>query len=577
MPRSRCRSTSRSRILPRTETSSADTASSSTIRSGLVASARAIATRWRWPPEISWMARPASAGSRPTRSSSRAIAAGRSRAVGDAVDAQRIGERAGDRGARVEGGERILEHHLDAPAHGAQFRAPAAPAGRRRRNRSRPASGSTRRRRTRASVDLPLPEGRRGRASRPRATAIETSSSATTRRPPAREGLRDAGGVEKRRGHAAASAISGGVARSIWLAKQLPRVGVLSGAPAHAAVGPASTSRALRNTAMRSAKPDASAMSWVMKSERHAVLAHQFIEQRDDLGLHDRVERAGRLVGDQQLRPRRDCRGDRDALALAAGELVRIGARARRRAAGMRTRCSSARGAVVGVAPAEAEMALRHLGDLLADRQHRIEAGAGVLEDEADVAAGEAARGQAPASRCRPVDRALSGSSPASASASVLLPEPLSPMTASRSPATISRSTPSSAAVVPSVGAIGDRQRRRGAPARALMPAPSGVASASESPSREEIDAEHGDHQRDARDDRQEGRRAQHVAAFGDHRAPGDDVGVAEAEEGKRRLGEHRARDDDRAQRQHRRQRVGQHFAKAISSGCMPITRAAAT
>ena len=54
---SRCRSTSRSRILPRTETSSADTASSSTIRSGLVASARAIATRWRWPPEISWMAR----------------------------------------------------------------------------------------------------------------------------------------------------------------------------------------------------------------------------------------------------------------------------------------------------------------------------------------------------------------------------------------------------------------------------------------------------------------------------------------------------------------------------------------
>ena len=66
----------------------------------------------------------------------------------------------------------------------------------------------------------------------------------------------------------------------------------------------------------------------------------------------------------------------------------------------------------------------------------------------------------------------------------------------------------------------------------------------------------------DAGDDRQEGRRAQHVAALGDHRAPGHDVGIAEAEEGQGGLGQHRARDDDRAQRQHRRQRVGQHFAE---------------
>ena len=41
-------------------------------------------------------------------------------AVGDAVDAQRIGERACDRGARIEGGERVLEHHLDTPPCGAQ-------------------------------------------------------------------------------------------------------------------------------------------------------------------------------------------------------------------------------------------------------------------------------------------------------------------------------------------------------------------------------------------------------------------------------------------------------------------------
>ena len=77
-----------------------------------------------------------------------------------------------------------------------------------------------------------------------------------------------------------------------------------------------------------------------------------------------------------------------------------------------------------------------------------------------------------------------------------------------------------------------------------------------------EIDAEHRQHQRDARNDRQEGRGAQHGAALGDHAAPGDAVGVAEAEEGQGRFGEDRAGDDDRRQRQHRRQRVGQHLAK---------------
>ena len=44
--------------------------------------------------------------------------------------------------------------------------------------------------------------------------------------------------------------------------------------------------------------------------------------------------------------------------------------------------------------------------------------------------------------------------------------------------------------------------------------------------------------------------------------APGDDVGIAEPEEGQGGLDQDRAGDDDRAQRQHRRQRVGQHFAK---------------
>ena len=90
--------------------------------------ARAIATRWRWPPEISWMARPASWRRGRRVRAARRSPRGRSAAVGDAVDAQRIGEHAGDGGARVEGGERVLEHHLHPRAHARAASRRAAPA-----------------------------------------------------------------------------------------------------------------------------------------------------------------------------------------------------------------------------------------------------------------------------------------------------------------------------------------------------------------------------------------------------------------------------------------------------------------
>ena len=47
-------------------------------------------------------------------------------------------------------------------------------------------------------------------------------------------------------------------------------------------------------------------------------------QQVEHLGLHRHVERADRLVGDDELRPRDQRARDRDALALAAGELVRV-------------------------------------------------------------------------------------------------------------------------------------------------------------------------------------------------------------------------------------------------------------
>ena len=74
------------------------------------------------------------------------------------------------------------------------------------------------------------------------------------------------------------------------------------------------------------------------EQERQTVVAHQLVEQRDELPLHDSVERAGRLVGDQEGGVGGKRGRDGDALPLAAGEFVRIAVQARSRACGMRTR-----------------------------------------------------------------------------------------------------------------------------------------------------------------------------------------------------------------------------------------------
>ena len=60
------------------------------------------------------------------------------------------------------------------------------------------------------------------------------------------------------------------------------------------------------------------------EEEREAQLALQVLEQVDDLRLDRHVQRGDRLVGDDQLRLQGERAGDADALALAAGELVRV-------------------------------------------------------------------------------------------------------------------------------------------------------------------------------------------------------------------------------------------------------------
>ena len=60
------------------------------------------------------------------------------------------------------------------------------------------------------------------------------------------------------------------------------------------------------------------------EQHRHAEPRLRVLEQLQDLRLHRHVERGGRLVGDQQVRLVRQRHGDHHALALAAGELMRI-------------------------------------------------------------------------------------------------------------------------------------------------------------------------------------------------------------------------------------------------------------
>ena len=96
-----------------TERSSAEVGSSSRMNSGSSAMARAMARRWRWPPENSCGKREVMVSGRPASRSAALTRSNRSRRAGaDAVDDQPLLDQLAHRHARVERGERVLEHDL---------------------------------------------------------------------------------------------------------------------------------------------------------------------------------------------------------------------------------------------------------------------------------------------------------------------------------------------------------------------------------------------------------------------------------------------------------------------------------
>ena len=108
----------------------------------------------------------------------------------------------------------------------------------------------------------------------------------------------------------------------------------------------------------------------------HAELALQAAHQVEHRALDRDVERAGDLVGEDDVGPRGERPGERDALALPAGQLPRVGPLARRVDVDELEQPAHLR------APGRAPHPARdRLGHAVADRHPRVERGVRVLED----------------------------------------------------------------------------------------------------------------------------------------------------------------------------------------------------
>src|SRR6202030_3759779 len=122
------------------------------------------------------------------------------------------------------------------------------------------------------------------------------------------------------------------------------------------------------------------------EQKRHAEPLLDVLQQRDDLGLHRDVERGGRLAGDQEIGLVGERHGDHDALALAAGELMRIAVEPRLRIGNANLgqdfeRAGARRGA------GEPAVQQQNLADLLLDGVQRIERSHRLLKHDGDVVA----------------------------------------------------------------------------------------------------------------------------------------------------------------------------------------------
>ena len=125
------------------------------------------------------------------------------------------------------------------------------------------------------------------------------------------------------------------------------------------------------------------------EDDAHVHFFLELADQLQDLGLDGDVQGRGGFVGDQQLRLARQRHRDHDALAHAAGQLVRITVE---NGAGLgdahpfehAQRLGARRGRVQPL------VQLQRLGDLVAGRETRVERGHRLLKDHGHVGAAHA-------------------------------------------------------------------------------------------------------------------------------------------------------------------------------------------
>ena len=153
--------------------------------------------------------------------------------------------------------------------------------------------------------------------------------------------------------------------------------------------------------------------------DRDPEVVAQRPEQVDDRHPQRGVDHRDRLVGDDQRRLRDQRAGDRDALQLAAGQLVRKAARTSASESPTLRSASSARASTSAVRPRIGEAARRH-EEVAVDALQRVEGLERVLEDRLDLAHEGEALARRPRmverSRAAKADRARASAAPGSGS-----------------------------------------------------------------------------------------------------------------------------------------------------------------
>ena len=170
--------------------------------------------------------------------------------------------------------------------------------------------------------------------------------------------------------------------------------------------------------------------------------ARSSAEQLEDLRAHRHVEGGQRLVADEHARPVRQGAGERDALALAARELVREAVGHGCLEPDVLEHLAHPRPAVAG----DVERPQR-LADDASDAHPRVERRVRVLEHDAGLATqpvqcAGARRRHPPGARRTSTVPSVGVSSASSSRTSVDLPEPDSPMMPTASPSATSMSAP---------------------------------------------------------------------------------------------------------------------------------------